>query len=123
MLRQLDRTFTRKLDPVRVHPRAEGERTPTPNHFASNLAKQTVLERPDRRTSGMVRVRGIAPMRKNLISIGLLSCLLWSCTSSTSAPDDEAATGATTTTSSTASTAQTSGTSASTGSGAGGSNA
>ncbi|WP_437852283.1 endo-1,4-beta-xylanase [Sorangium sp. So ce363] len=62
-------------------------------------------------------------MRKNLISIGLLSCLLWSCTSSTSAPDDDAATGATTTTSSTASTAQTSGTSSSAGGGAGGSNA
>ncbi|WP_438038948.1 endo-1,4-beta-xylanase [Sorangium sp. So ce128] len=61
-------------------------------------------------------------MRKNLISIGLLSCLLWSCTSSTSAPDDDAATGATTT-SSAASTAQTSGTSASAGGGAGGSDA
>ncbi|WP_441291619.1 endo-1,4-beta-xylanase [Sorangium sp. KYC3313] len=61
-------------------------------------------------------------MRKNLISIGLLSCLLWSCTSSTSAPDDDAATGATTA-SSTASTAPTSGTSASAGGGAGSSNA
>ncbi|WP_437524635.1 endo-1,4-beta-xylanase [Sorangium sp. So ce726] len=62
-------------------------------------------------------------MRKNLISIGLLSCLLWSCTSSTSAPDDDATTGDTTTTSSSASTAQTGGTSASAGGGAGGSNA
>ncbi|WP_165373160.1 hypothetical protein [Sorangium cellulosum] len=29
-------------------------------------------------------------MRKNLVSTGLLTCLLWSCTSSTSGPDDAA---------------------------------
>jgi endo-1,4-beta-xylanase len=59
-------------------------------------------------------------MRKKLVSIGLLTCLLWSCTSSTSSQDD-AATGATT--GGAASTAETSGTSASAGGGAGGSDA
>ncbi|WP_437592908.1 endo-1,4-beta-xylanase [Sorangium sp. So ce1000] len=59
-------------------------------------------------------------MRKHLISIGLLTCLLWSCTSSTSGPEEAAPDDAT---SSAASTVQTGETSTSAVSGTGGSDA
>ncbi|XXX78597.1 endo-1,4-beta-xylanase [Sorangium sp. So ce134] len=60
-------------------------------------------------------------MHKNFISIGLLTCLLWSCTSTPSGPDDTTPDDAASSTSSTAQTGTT--TSASTGGGASASSA